>query len=117
MELDKIIAGQVTQLFQELSFIEEQRLTYYLDLFDNAQKEELYNECQKVSQDINNKINNINYIKGVYSTKLPVQFDATLIGWQNKFGELSWKEITKFEIMLLKLVKIELRQFLVTELF
>ncbi len=97
LELDNIIAEQVTQLFQELSFIEEQRLTYYLDLFDNAKKDELYNEVQKVSQDIDNKINNINYIKRVYLTKLPVQFDATLRGWQNKFGELSWKEITKFE--------------------
>ena len=97
LELDKIIVEQVTQLFQELYFIEEQRLTYYLDLFDNIKKDELYDEFEKISQDIDAGMNNINKIKGVHMIKLPLQFDATLIGWQKKFGELSWEEIIKFE--------------------
>ena len=96
-ELDNMITAKIKVLFKELKFIDKKTLIYYLNLFDDKSKNKLYDEFKKISQDVDNGINNISNLGEIYLEKSSLQFDSTPEAWQKKFGELSWKEVTEFE--------------------
>ena len=87
-----MIIEKIKKIFQKIDSFEEQYLIPYLNLFDEIRKNNLYDEFKKISHDIDIAIKNINHLG-----EIDLQFDSTLMAWQKKFGELSWKDVKKFE--------------------